>query len=480
MKNKLFNFDNSYSKLPNILFTKIKPIPVLSPKLLLLNNSLVGELDIDLSNLNDIHLANIFSGNEIPYNACPISQAYAGHQFGHLTILGDGRANIIGEHINLKNNRRFDIQLKGSGKTPYSRNGDGRAALAPMLREYLISEALHHLRVPTTRSLAVVTTGEKVFRESELRGSILTRIASSHIRIGTFQYVALKKDIKLLRTLFKYTIKRHFNTLANSKDLVLNFLKLYMDKQIDTVVNWMRVGFIHGVMNTDNMTLSGETIDYGPCAFLDQYNRKTVFSSIDYDGRYSFGNQPFIAQWNFARLAETLLPLLGEDIEKSIEIATQLVELFIENYKNKWLSMMRLKIGLLNDEKNDETLILELLKIMEKFSADYTITFRKLSSKKMSFKNKDFENWFEKWKFRLKKNNQPFIKSKNIMELNNPVIIPRNSLVESVLNQANEYNMSPFNDFLKNLQTPYNDYGKNKNYLSIPETNDQYKTYCGT
>ena len=480
MKNKQFNFDNSYSKLPDILHTKINPEPVSSPKLVLLNKSLVNELDINLSNLSEIELANIFSGNIIPQNACPISQAYAGHQFGHFAILGDGRANIIGEHINSKNNERFDIQLKGSGKTPYSRNGDGRAAFKPMLREYLISEALHYLRVPTTRGLAVITTGEKVFRETELRGSILTRIASSHIRIGTFQYVASKKDIKLLRILLKYTIKRHYPSLIDSRKPVFNFLKSYMKKQIDLIVNWMRVGFIHGVMNTDNMTLSGETIDFGPCAFLDQYNENTVFSSIDHNGRYSFKNQPIIAQWNFARFTETLLPLLDKNIEKSISIATELVTSFSKIFKKKWFSMMRLKLGLVNDEKSDETLILELLDIMQKYSADYTVTFRKLSKKIMSFKNQEFENWFIKWKKRLKKNNKPFSFSKNIMELNNPVIIPRNHIVESVLDQANDYNMDPFNDFLSSLTSPYNNDVKNKSYLSTPDINLQYKTFCGT
>ena len=480
MENKQFNFDNSYSKLPNTLFTKINPEPVSQPKLVIFNKQLAIELNINLSNSNEVDLANIFSGNVIPENACPISQAYAGHQFGHFTIRGDGRAKPLGEHIKSKNNKRFDIQLKGSGKTPYSRNGDGRAALGPMLREYLISEALHHLRVPTTRGLAVVTTGEKVLRESQLRGSILTRIASSHIRIGTFQYVALKKDVKLLKILFKYTIKRHFPSLIDSKNLVLNFLKSYMNKQIDLIVNWMRVGFIHGVMNTDNVTLSGETIDYGPCAFLDQYSGNTVFSSIDYHARYSFNNQPIIAQWNFARFTETLLPLIDTNIEKSIAIATELVESFAEKYKTKWLSMMKLKLGLLNNEKTDETLILELLNIMERYSADYTNTFRELSIKKMSFKSKDFKIWFEKWNKRLKRNNKPFSNSKSVMEFNNPVIIPRNFIVESVLDQANNYNMEPFNSFLSNLSNPYEISGKNKNYLSSPVTKQKYETFCGT
>ncbi|SVC24313.1 uncharacterized protein METZ01_LOCUS277167, partial [marine metagenome] len=335
-----WKFDNSYISLPNILMTKINPTRVKFPKLVILNHDLAKDLNLDFNYINENKLASVFAGNELPKGAESIAQAYAGHQFGYFTMLGDGRAILLGEHINSKKNR-FDIQFKGSGKTPYSRNGDGKAALGPMLREYLFSEAMYGLTIPTTRSLAVVTTGEEVMREKNLQGAILTRVASSHIRVGTFQYLTMKGDINTLKKLVDYTINRHYSNLTKKENPAITLLEGLIEKQISLIVNWMRVGFIHGVMNTDNVALSGETIDYGPCAFMDFYNPKTVFSSIDHQGRYSFANQEIICHWNVSRFAETLIPLLDDNEDMAIKIGTKIINKFSDKFKYKWISMMR-------------------------------------------------------------------------------------------------------------------------------------------
>ena len=330
-----WQFDNTYTKLPDNMFSKLSPIPVEAPEVVIFNHTLSKEMGLDFSNINNEDLALIFSGNLLPKGSETIAQAYAGHQFGHFTMLGDGRAIVIGEHIS-KNNKRFDIQFKGSGKTPYSRSADGRAALGPMLREYIISEAMNGLNIPTTRSLAVVNTGEKVIRETELPGAILTRVAESHIRVGTFQFLAVRQDLKNLKILLDYTIKRHYPDLEKDEIPALSLLKTVMKKQINLVVNWMRVGFIHGVMNTDNMTVSGETIDYGTCAFMDIYDPKTVFSSIDKLGRYSFSNQPPITKWNLARFAECLIPLIDKNENTAIKLVTDIIDNFQNIYEDKW------------------------------------------------------------------------------------------------------------------------------------------------
>ena len=319
MNNSGFKFDNTYANLPKIMATKLSPVAVKKPELVILNHELAKTLGLDFSKHSDQENAEIFSGNKLIDGSQPLAQAYCGHQFGHFVMLGDGRAILLGEHIDPKQ-RRWDIQLKGSGKTPYSRGGDGRAALGPMLREYIISEAIHFLNIPTTRSLAVVTTGEDVLRESKLKGAVLTRIASSHLRVGTFQYVAAKQDIAALKTLVDYAIERHYPELIQAQNKAIALFKSVMKRQIKLIVNWMRVSFIHGVMNTDNMSISGESIDYGPCAFMDQYDTKTVFSSIDHYGRYAFGSQPIIGQWNLARFAESLFPLLDSDEKKAEKI----------------------------------------------------------------------------------------------------------------------------------------------------------------
>ena len=369
-----WRFDNTYSKLPEYFISNTSPIPVKSPELIILNDNLAKELGLNFSLIDKKDLSKLFSGNSLPEGSKAISQAYAGHQFGHFTMLGDGRAVLMGEHIS-KNKERFDIQFKGSGKTPFSRNGDGRAALGPMLREYIISEAMHALNIPTTRSLAVVKTGEDVMRENTLQGAILTRVASSHLRVGTFQFIAARKSENELKTLINYTINRHYPNIKQSKNQALEFLKVMIKQQTNLVINWMRVGFIHGVMNTDNMAISGETIDYGPCAFMDTYDPQTVFSSIDQFGRYSYSNQPNITKWNLARFAECLIPLIDPNKDKAIEIATETINNFDKNYEIKWINMMRDKLGLFGQDPKDLVLILDLLTWMHKNKADYTNTF---------------------------------------------------------------------------------------------------------
>ena len=479
-----WHFDNTYSRLPKVMSSQLNPIPVKNPKLTIFNHGFSKELGLDFSSLNNNQIASIFSGNLLPKESKCIAQAYAGHQFGYFTMLGDGRAILIGEHLS-KNNKRFDIQFKGSGKTPYSRNGDGRAALGPMLREYIVSEAMHSLGIPTTRSLAVVKTGENVIRETPLPGAILTRVAASHIRVGTFQYVTATEDEKNLKTLFDYTIDRHYPKIKDSKTPAIDLLKIVMEKQIKLVVDWMRVGFIHGVMNTDNMTISGETIDYGPCAFMDAYDPETVFSSIDHNGRYAYFNQPGITKWNLARFAETLLPLIDKNKDKAIKIVTEIINNFGEIYKKNWLEMMRKKLGLIEKKNNDEKLINDLLSLLHEQKADYTNTFCSLMNEDVQndkiFNNKEFIDWHQKWKECLAKNNNSTEESLKLMRSVNPIVIPRNHKVEEVLEAANKDDLNPFHDFLKVLEKPYENQIKNNNYQSpAPPSEKKYQTFCGT
>ena len=479
-----WRFDNTYARLPEIMLSRIAPLPVKDPKLVIFNHNLSKELGLDFSVIEDNLLPSIFAGSLLPQESECIAQAYAGHQFGYFTMLGDGRAILIGEHLS-KNNKRFDIQFKGSGKTPYSRNGDGRAALGPMLREYIVSEAMHSLGIPTTRSLAVVKTGENVIREIPLPGAILTRVAASHIRVGTFQYVTATRDEKNLKTLFDYTIDRHYPKIKDSKTPAIDLLKIVMEKQIKLVVDWMRVGFIHGVMNTDNMAISGETIDYGPCAFMDAYDPETVFSSIDHNGRYAYFNQPDITKWNLARFAETLLPLIDKNKDKAIKIATEIINNFDEIYKKNWLEMMRKKLGLIGEKNNDEKLINNLLSLLHEQKADYTNTFCSLMNEDVQndkiFNNKEFIDWHQKWKECLAKNNNSTEESLKLMRSVNPIVIPRNHKVEEVLEAANKDNLNPFHDFLKVLEKPYENQIKNNNYQSpAPPCEKKYQTFCGT
>ena len=477
-----WNFDNSYSKLPDSFKENIKPIKVKNPELVLLNKDLAKELDLNFSVVDKDELSALFSGNILPRDSKTIAQAYAGHQFGHFTMLGDGRAVLIGEHVS-RNKDRHDIQFKGSGKTAFSRNGDGRAALGPMLREYIISESMHNLNIPTTRALAVVKTGETITREENLEGAILTRVASSHIRVGTFQYIAARNKRDELKILLDYVIKRHFPHIEDSKNKPIEFLKIVLQKQIDLVVNWMRVGFIHGVMNTDNMSISGETIDYGPCAFMDTYDPKTVFSSIDHLGRYAYCNQPIITKWNLARFAECLIPLIDKDQNRAVDKATEALSSFEKKYEEKWIDMMSNKLGIFKREDNNKILILDLLTWMHEKKMDYTNTFCHLMNiniqKDNNFEDLYFQEWKKRWKNKLSDNND-LEKSNELMKSFNPVVIPRNHRVEEVLEASNHNDFKPLKQFLEILKKPYENNSDILNYQIPNKSNNKYKTYCGT
>jgi len=439
-----WHFDNTYSKLSNTFKENIKPTPVHDPELVILNEELASTLNLDFSKTDKKKLAEIFSGNSIPEETNTIAQAYAGHQFGHFTMLGDGRAVLLGEHL-VNNDNRFDIQFKGSGRTSFSRGGDGRAALGPMLREYIISEAIHSLNIPTTRSLAVVKTGEKVVRENLLQGAILTRVASSHLRVGTFQYIAATQNIENLNTLVDYTINRHYPEIKSSNSKALDLLNLVMEKQCQFVINWMRVGFIHGVMNTDNMAISGETIDYGPCAFMDHYDPK------------------------------------NEDT--AIKLATDLIDNFQNIYEDKWLNMMRDKLGLFGEDKNDKKLINDLFNWMEKNKADYTNTFCNLMDINSDeiYKNNDFIDWKNEWKKRSELNNSTKEKQSKLMKSNNPIVIPRNHKVEEALAEADKGSLDKMKKLLAILKNPYDNQNNIEEYQApAPSSNEKYQTFCGT
>ena len=484
MKNNInWNFDNTYSRLSDIFKENIKPIAVKKPELVILNKDLAKDLNLDFTRTHEDELSSLFTGNKLPEGSNSIAQAYAGHQFGHFTMLGDGRAILIGEHLT-QNNRRYDIQFKGSGRTSFSRNGDGRAALGPMLREYIISEAMHNLKIPTTRSLAVAKTGEKIMRDTLLHGAVLTRVAQSHIRVGTFQYLAASKKNDELKTLLEYVIKRHYPDIENSKNKPLDLLETLINKQIDLVVNWMRVGFIHGVMNTDNMAISGETIDYGPCAFMDTYDPKTVFSSIDQMGRYAYCNQPVITRWNLSRFAECLIPLININQDKAINQATEIINTFEKKYEEKWLNMMRGKLGLFNENDKDKSLILDLLTWMHQKKLDYTNTFCHLMNdeikKDIKFEDENFQNWKIRWKERLRENSDNYQNYKKLMKSFNPIVIPRNHKVEEVLSEANQNNFEPLERLLEILKKPYHNQSDILDYQIPSSSYEKYQTFCGT
>lgn len=390
-----WRFNNTYTRLPEMLFAPAMPAKVRDPQLVLLNHPLAAELGLHLEVLSTIDAACLFAGQMLPAGSQPIAQAYAGHQFGGFTMLGDGRAILLGEH-RTPAGQLVDIQFKGSGQTPFSRRGDGRAALGPMLREYLISEAMAALGIATTRSLAVVTTGEPVYRQTVQRGAVLTRVAASHLRVGTFQYVAARQDVAHLQTLADYAIARHYPEVASVPQKYLAFFRAVADRQAKLVAQWQLVGFIHGVMNTDNMAISGETIDYGPCAFMNTYDPATVFSSIDHGGRYAYGNQPRIAQWNLARFAETLLPLLDPQRERAIALASEVLEAYPGLYEQYWLAGMRRKLGLQTSDAEDQELIQSLLDWMQRTQADFTNTFRDLAEEDLpggNFEEPEFVAW---------------------------------------------------------------------------------------
>lgn len=480
-----WNLDNSYSTLPEMFYSEIKLNPVSSPKIVIINDSLAKSLGFNIEGLKSRKGVDILAGNSVAKGSNPLAQAYAGHQFAHFTMLGDGRAMLIGEQIT-PSGERFDIQLKGSGRTPYSRRGDGRAALGPMLREYIISEAMYNLGIPTTRSLAVVETGDKIFRETGLPGAILTRVASSHIRVGTFQYAYRWGSTDDIRAIANYSIDRHFPQVKLDENPYLSFLKEVIKAQASLIAKWELVGFIHGVMNTDNMTISGETIDYGPCAFMNTYDPETVFSSIDRGGRYAYGNQPSIGAWNLARLSETLLPLIHDNRDQALELAKDTLKDFASLYYKNWLTGMRSKLGIFNEETDDGKLIEELFDLMRKHKADYTNTFIALTfddvDDKGLFKSQEYKDWNNKWKSRLNRQDKSEDLSKELMKNSNPSVIPRNHQVEKALDAAvKEGDFTVLHELLEAISNPYNHSTIDKKYMCPPEPSlIPYRTFCGT
>ncbi|NOU65363.1 YdiU family protein [Paenibacillus sp. LMG 31461] len=480
-----WNFDNSYSRLPHFFYTKMNPTPVSAPKLVILNAPLGATLGLDEGALRSRDSLAIFAGNQVPDGGLSIAQAYAGHQFGQFNRLGDGRAHLLGEQLTPQG-ERVDIQLKGSGKTPYSRYLDGRAGLGPMLREYIISEAMFALGIPTTRSLAVVSTGETFLRETEQSGAILTRVAASHIRFATFQYASEFGTVDELRALADYTLARHFPEAMGAENRYLALLQEVIKRQAQLIAEWQLVGFVHGVMNTDNIAVSGETIDYGPCAFLDVYDSGTVFSSRDTEGRYAYGKQPDIAAWNLSRFAETLLPLLHEDAKQGAQVIADAIAHFFERYHTNWLTGMRFKLGIWKEEDGDESLIQELLHLMQTYRADYTNTFRALTLDKPeeTFMNdkSDFRQWYERWQARLSNQHETKADSHQLMRKHNPAIIPRNHRVEEALTSAvihEDYTV--MERLLEVISNPFAYSPEQVDYISPADvTACAYRTFCGT
>lgn len=479
-----WRFDNSYARLPAGLFTPASPAPVAHPALAVLNAPLAGALGLDAPALATSAGAAVLSGNAIPPGAEPIAQAYAGHQYGHFTNLGDGRAILLGEQLT-PDGRRFDLQLKGAGRTRYSRGGDGRAALGPMLREYLVSEAMHALGIPTTRSLAVAMTGEAVLREEALPGAVLLRVAASHIRVGTFQYAAAVGDPSLLPALLVHAIGRHDPGLVEVTEPALAFLEAVIERQAALVARWMQVGFVHGVMNTDNSAVSGEGIDYGPCAFIDVYDPAAVFSSIDRQGRYALGNQPGIAHWNLARLAESLLPAVTGDDESALERTRAVLDTFPARYEGHALAGWRSKLGLFTADEADQTLVSTLLAAMHDRSADFTTTFAALAASAVAaeapFHDGPLAEWHARWQARLDRQPQSRAEAAALMRRSNPLVIPRNHRVEEALQAAGAGDMAPFEKLLDAVTHPFDDTPSRIPYRHGPAPGcGPYRTYCGT
>jgi uncharacterized protein YdiU (UPF0061 family) len=484
---------SSYASLPERFFARVAPTPVAQPRIIKVNHSLADELNLSLEGLQSDGLAALFSGNALPPGSVPIAMAYAGHQFGHFVPqLGDGRAILIGETSDRHGQRR-DIQLKGCGRTPYSRNGDGRAALGPVLREYVVGEAMHALGIPATRSLAAVTTGESVRREELLPGAILTRVAASHVRVGTFEYFAARGDVAGTKILADYCLDRHFGHLAHDKAPYVALLREVVARQAALIASWMRVGFIHGVMNTDNMAISGETIDFGPCAFMDAFDPAAVFSSIDEFGRYAYSNQPHAAAWNLARLAESLLPILDEDAARAVDLATQVIETFAAQFANHWLQGMRSKIGLITEEAGDRALIEDLLDAMHRHQADFTLTFRGLCNAVTdppaageahdSFEDtRDYQEWVQRWRVRAAREPTAPAARAAAMRQVNPAYIPRNHRIEQVIVAAVEQSdFAPFEQLSAVLDRPYQDQAASAAYADPPRPSERVlQTFCGT
>jgi len=476
----MFNFDYSYLSLPKEFYSITENNTFPRPEAILINKKLCNTFNLSINSKED--LTNILL-NKRKLNRS-FSQAYAGHQFGHFTKLGDGRAIIIGEHV-INDKQRFDVQLKGSGRTPYSRSGDGKATLKAMLREYLVSEAMHYLNIPTSRSLTVIKTGEKIHRQTIQEGAILARMMKSHIRVGTFEYAFNYCSKDNLNELTSYTINRLHPEINQHKNPPLSLLDRVMRNQIDLIVNWMRVGFIHGVMNTDNTSISGESFDYGPCAFINTYHPETAYSSIDHNKRYSFGNQPQIIKWNIARFAETLLPILHPNKEKSLQFAQSVFDDFDDLWNEKYYGMMLNKIGIKHNDKIFYPLVDDLLQLMQRFNKDYNNTFWLLSQddflKNTLINNSDFTIWYKKWKKHLNRFSN-MNEAKDLMQKNNPIIIPRNHLVEEALEDASMGNMHSFEQLLHIISHPYQQQDNSDKFMKPPEASyeENFQTYCGT
>ena len=485
-------FQHSYAALPPRFYARVAPTGVPDPKLVVFNSGLARDLGLDPGQLEP-EAAAMFSGNRLPEDADPIAMAYAGHQFGgFVPSLGDGRAILLGE-LQDRDGTLRDVQLKGAGLTPFSRNGDGRAALGPMLREYLVSEAMHAFGIPTTRSLAVVTTGEQVYRETALPGAVLTRVAASHVRVGTFQYFAARGDHDALRALLEYVTARHYPEARDADVPALAVLASVVKRQAALIADWMLVGFIHGVMNTDNMSIAGETIDYGPCAFMDAYDPNTVFSSIDHRGRYAFRNQPVIAQWNVARFAETLLPLIDPQTEKAIDLATEVIEPFIAEFDIRFLAGMRRKIGLSVSAEGDDDLVRRLLALMEKSHADLTLTFRALALTAenpaeeprlrglLAAEPADVGSWLSDWRSFTARDPKPRDERVAGMLAANPAFIPRNHRVQAALDAAEAGDYEPFRILLDVIQHPFEAQPERSRYAEPPQPSERVlQTFCGT
>lgn len=485
--------ENSYARLPERFYARLAPTQVRAPRLVKLNEGLARELGLDPDYLSSPEGVDILAGNRVPTGAEPLAMAYAGHQFGGFSPqLGDGRAILLGEVID-RNGQRRDIQLKGSGPTPFSRRGDGRAALGPVLREYIIGEAMHALGIPTTRALAAVSTGEDVMREKALPGAVLTRVAASHIRVGTFQFFAVRRDAEGLKALVDYVIERHYPDLAGAENRAAALLVRVIDRQAELIARWMLIGFIHGVMNTDNMAISGETIDYGPCAFMDTYDPASVYSSIDEHGRYAYGNQPVIGQWNLSRLAEALLPVIDEDRERAVDIAQEAINTYPAKFEAAFIAGYRRKLGLFTAEDGDAALAKQLMDVMAASRADFTLTFRALSEaagdpgadarvRELFDNPAAFDAWAVEWRARLARDGGDPSARAAAMRAVNPAFIPRNHLVEEALSAAvNGGDLAPFEKLIGVLATPFEDQPDVPEYTLPPRPEQVVRaTFCGT
>ncbi|MGI9525343.1 MAG: protein adenylyltransferase SelO [Hyphomicrobiaceae bacterium] len=489
----LFSFDNTFAGLPDRFFTRLSPTPVKAPRLIRINHTLARLLGLDPALLGSSKGVNVLAGNIVPKGSDPIAMVYAGHQFGGWAPqLGDGRAVLLGEIIGTDGVRR-DMQLKGAGPTPYSRMGDGRAAIGPVLREYIVSEAMEALGVPTTRSLAVVATGEPVFRETAYPGAVLARVAESHVRVGTFQYFAARDDIDALRQLADYVIARHFPELASREKPYLALLDAVIGRQANLVAQWMGLGFIHGVMNTDNMSVVGETIDYGPCAFMDAFDPNKVFSSIDTLGRYSFRNQPRIAQWNLARFAQCLLPLMNQKTDSAVAEAQAAIDAYPARYQVAWLKVMRRKLGLAVEHDEDLDLVQDFLSLMAEVEADFTLAFRSLGGAlddKVDPKSNscdilgsasEYAVWLKRWRDRLEIEGAASDSVVRKLNQANPLFVPRNHLIEEAIVAAQRDNLKTFEDLIAVLSRPFDDQPDNQRYAQPPLPEEVvHRTFCGT